>query len=230
MKTLTKTLGMGKQAGKLILFIAVIAILMSAFMPMTSSVVYGEGDEITSEQAITAKWTVRFLDIDGTVLKVQEVEDGADATPPDIKAKKGYKFLGWDSYFTGVTSDRTVSAVYEMVMTTEKETKGKLGAAGTAKPPEEKPAETTTPETTETDKVAIATDGGMNVVDTSSDAITTPEIIKNNPTPTTVVEEGQDEGMSPTTMILIAAAALVVLAVAGYFIVSYVRKRRGYSA
>lgn len=194
---------------KLLVFIVIMTVLITAFVPLSNSIVYGE---TTSDGSVTTpKWTVTFIDIDGTVLKKEEVNDGGDATPPTINAKKGYKFLGWNNWYVNVTSDRTIQAVYELVMDTDKETKGKLGDAGTAEPPAE--------------KIAVATEGGLEVIDTSEDAITTPEIIKNNPTPTTVIDEPQ-QTMSPTTIVLIALAVLVAVAIGAYFLVMFLRKKR----
>lgn len=215
MKTLTNTIGMKRQAGKLLIFAVIMAVLITAFVPLTGSIVYGD-EALSGEAVTTPKWTVKFLDIDGTTLKVETVEDHGDATPPNINAKKGYKFLGWDAWYVDVTEDRTIRAVYELVMSTTDEEDGELGAAGTAKPPEEKKVE----------KIAIATEGGLEVIDTSEDAITTPEIIKSNPTPTTVIEDPDTNAISPTTIVLIIVAALVVLAVAGYFLFMFLRKKR----
>jgi|GEM_PF-3959749 len=213
MKSLTNTSTLKGSAGKLFIFALLVAVFMTAFMPIAGSVVYGE----TSEEAISVKtWTVKFIDIDGTVLKTQIVEDGGDATPPAIKSKKGYKFLGWNAYYTNVTSDVTVSAVYELVMTTTKEDKGKLAAPDTANPPPEEK----TPE-----KLAVATEGGMDVVDTSGDAITTPEIIKNNPTPTTVIEE-ETTGIATLPLVLIIIASVIVIAAVVFFLIMFLKKRR----
>ncbi len=209
MKTLTNTLGLRGRAGRLLVFAVIAALLITAFMPIAGSAVYGEAT--SGGGVVPAQCTVTFRDIDGTVLKTQVVNNGEDATPPTIVAKKGYKFLGWDNEYTNVTENRTVNAVYELIMTTTKEKDGKLAAPDTAQPPAE--------------IIAVATEGGMEVIDTSEEAITTPEIIKTNPTPTTVVEE-PEQSMSPTTIILIVLAALVALAVIGYFIFMFLKKRR----
>lgn len=58
-------------------------------------------------------YTVTFLDHDGTTLKTESVESGKSATAPDAPEKYGFIFKGWDKPFDNVTSDLTVTAVYE---------------------------------------------------------------------------------------------------------------------
>lgn len=67
-----------------------------------------------------ARWTpmhkVTFRDsamFEGKVLKEEFVEDGKDATPPDVPQHPGLSFKGWDGTYTRVTSDRTITAKYE---------------------------------------------------------------------------------------------------------------------
>ena len=58
-------------------------------------------------------FTVTFQDADGTVLKQEEVEYGHSATAPaDPTAPEGFKFAGWDTDFSFITGDTTVTAVY----------------------------------------------------------------------------------------------------------------------
>jgi hypothetical protein len=46
---------------------------------------------------------------------VQEVEPGTAATAPAIAAGVGYEFIGWDTDFSNVTSDLTVTALYRLL-------------------------------------------------------------------------------------------------------------------
>ncbi|MBQ1977541.1 MAG: InlB B-repeat-containing protein, partial [Ruminococcus sp.] len=74
---------------------------------------------VTSDMTVTATYllqlpifTVTFVDTDGTVLSTVEVEKGLSATAPVLEAREGKLFLGWDTDFSNVTSDLTVTAVF----------------------------------------------------------------------------------------------------------------------
>ncbi len=77
---------------------------------------------VTSDLTVSAKWvknekntyTVTFVD-GNTVLKTQEVEEGAAATAPAAPTKTGYTFDGWDKAFDNITSDLTVNAKWKLV-------------------------------------------------------------------------------------------------------------------
>ena len=58
------------------------------------------------------KFTVTFKDWDGKILKVQEVQIGQAATAPDDPEKDGYMFLDWDTDFSNVIEDITITAKY----------------------------------------------------------------------------------------------------------------------
>ena len=57
-------------------------------------------------------YTVTFVDHDGTVIDEQQIEWGSDATAPTDPAWDEHTFTGWDTPFTNVTSDLTVTAQY----------------------------------------------------------------------------------------------------------------------
>ena len=65
----------------------------------------------------TESHTVTFVDWDGTTLKTQSVDFGADATPPANPSRANYVFVGWDTNYTGVTEDLTVTALYHAFYT-----------------------------------------------------------------------------------------------------------------
>ena len=58
-------------------------------------------------------YTVTFLDHDGTILKTEIVKTGEDATAPEDPTREGFKFIGWNKDFTGITYNLYVHALYE---------------------------------------------------------------------------------------------------------------------
>ena len=82
-----------------------------------------DGKNVTSDVTVTVGvaanastfYTVTFLDWDGTVLKAEVVNWGGAATAPEPPARAGYAFVGWDADFSHVTSNLTVTALYEPV-------------------------------------------------------------------------------------------------------------------
>ena len=66
-------------------------------------------------------YTVTFVDYDGTELKVEVVEYGQAATPPENPVRENYYFIGWDSDFSFVTEDMTVTATYKLYDPTDVE-------------------------------------------------------------------------------------------------------------
>lgn len=69
----------------------------------------------------TTKYTVTFLNGDGSVMKTQSVSEGKSATAPTATPTKAatdthyYQFAGWDTDFTNVTADITVKPVFTAV-------------------------------------------------------------------------------------------------------------------
>jgi uncharacterized repeat protein (TIGR02543 family) len=75
-------------------------------------------DNITSDLIVTAEYTINeytvtFEDFDGTELKVEVVEYGSNATPPDDPTREGFNFTGWDGDYINVMEDLTITALYE---------------------------------------------------------------------------------------------------------------------
>lgn len=60
-------------------------------------------------------YTVTFVDWDGeTVLSEQKVEAGKAATAPEVPAREGYTFTGWDKQFTNITGRTKITAQYSI--------------------------------------------------------------------------------------------------------------------
>ena len=60
------------------------------------------------------KFTVTFVDYDGTTIVQREVVKGQAATPPENPTRKGYTFVGWDTDFSNVQGRLRVTAQYEV--------------------------------------------------------------------------------------------------------------------
>lgn len=71
----------------------------------------------TGNKSYTANWkmntyTVTFVDGLGNTLSTQTVNYGADAVPPGNPGRLGYYFAGWSGSYTGVDSDRRITAAW----------------------------------------------------------------------------------------------------------------------
>ncbi len=74
---------------------------------------YEEDITLTASYVILV-YTVTFLDNDGTVLDTQNVEHGGTLTYPEDPTKMGYEFSRWDQDVETVTSDLTMTAIYDI--------------------------------------------------------------------------------------------------------------------
>ena len=60
------------------------------------------------------RFTVTFENYDGSVLGTDRVPYGGAATAPEVPAREGYTFTGWDTPFDNVTDDITVTALFRI--------------------------------------------------------------------------------------------------------------------
>ena len=78
--------------------------------PAVASVsVYGRFEQIAVD-----RYTVLFVDYDGTEISRQTVVAGNSAIAPGNPSRIGYTFLGWDRAFADVTGNLTVTATYSI--------------------------------------------------------------------------------------------------------------------
>ncbi len=73
-------------------------------------------DIITFPEYEKIKYNVTFKDYNGTILDIQEIPYGEDATSPEQPTRKGYNFLRWDIDFNNVKKNLNVSATYEEIV------------------------------------------------------------------------------------------------------------------
>lgn len=74
-------------------------------------------DNITENTTVTAtyesiKYTVNFVDFDGTLLKSETVDKGASVSAPADPTREGFRFIGWNGTAANVTADMTITAQY----------------------------------------------------------------------------------------------------------------------
>lgn len=106
-----------------------------------------KADMTVKAQYVKAVCIVTFVDTDGTILDVQSVQYGQNATPPVVTPPTGYELAGWDKPYTNIVEDVTIQVIYrEIVFTvTFKDMDGKtistqeVGYGKAAQEPESKP-------------------------------------------------------------------------------------------
>lgn len=74
--------------------------------------VYGSEETFTTRGEYL--YTVTFVDYDGTILGTDKVHYGTAATAPEDPTRDGYNFAGWDTDFSNVTDDLTITATYSI--------------------------------------------------------------------------------------------------------------------
>ena len=92
------------------------------FVPSESVEAYQNAlywEEFTNIYPIGVKFRVEFVDWDGTILKVDSVEHGKNATPPADPQRAGYTFINWNKGFENITQDLQVIAQYNPIFRVE---------------------------------------------------------------------------------------------------------------
>jgi len=83
----------------------------------TYSVLKQKVDTYLAQYAPTY-YTVTFVDgVDGSTIASMSVKEGQAATAPAAPVHAGYEFVGWDKDFSNVTSNMTVTALYQQTAT-----------------------------------------------------------------------------------------------------------------
>lgn len=68
-----------------------------------------------ADKKVKGVFNVTFKDYDGTVLKVEELKEGENATAPQNPVRDGYEFIKWDTAYENVITDLEVTAIYEEI-------------------------------------------------------------------------------------------------------------------
>ena len=87
-----------------------VAVMMTVLEGSASGILTLTGE--ASGTMYETPWTVTFLDHDASVLKVEQVLQGNNATPPSNPTRTGYTFTGWVGDYTGVIQDEVIVAQY----------------------------------------------------------------------------------------------------------------------
>ena len=95
----------------------------------------GGEDEYTFK--LYAKWLtdsyiVNFFNWNGNLLSNQSVMHGSDAVPPPNPTRGGWRFDGWDTVYTNVTQNLTITALFVRQVTVTFNTEGGLFNGSTA--------------------------------------------------------------------------------------------------
>jgi uncharacterized repeat protein (TIGR02543 family) len=96
---------------------------------------------LVGDQTLYAHWvinsqrfTIRFVDWNGRLLKAQKVPGGGNAKPPENPIRKGYSFYRWAGKYTDVWKNTVVTAVYHK----QKQAVGGVAVFDGGNPPEDR--------------------------------------------------------------------------------------------
>lgn len=151
------------------------------------------------------RYTVRFLDYDGTVLSTQSVLEGMSAVAPANPTRDGYTFTGWDRGFDNITSDLDVNAQYQ----------ANPAPVVPDDDDDDTPTTPTTPGGGEGTGTTPTTGGPVAAADDDADAEDEPEEeeVEDEETPLSDGEEDVDEGKTPLAKIDVWALINLIAAI-----------------
>ncbi len=69
---------------------------------------------VTAQYVLLDYFAVKFVDYDGSVISLQEVQEFSFAVAPADPEREGYTFTGWSTAFDYITSDLVVTAQYSI--------------------------------------------------------------------------------------------------------------------
>lgn len=131
------------------------------------------GNDLT----LYAKWTpithtVIFQDSEGEAIDKQTVIDGQDATDPGAPEKEGKTFTGWDTDFTDVRQDLTVTAQYADSPSSSSTDTSSTSDESSSSQNEEDPESSSTNQNDDSEPASASdagsgSDGGTHSADTS---------------------------------------------------------------
>lgn len=68
--------------------------------------------ELITQEDMNKEYTVTFKNSDGSVIKIEKVKYGQNATEPEMEIKDNMAFIGWDNSFLNVKEDVVLVANY----------------------------------------------------------------------------------------------------------------------
>lgn len=204
MKTLVTNMGI-KKIGTIIAFVLLIALMVTAFASI-SSTVYGVGpDEVEMKFYNYGGGTSK-----GELIERQVVSRGAVATAPADPSIPGLTFEGWDTPLLAPTDAGIdtvdVVAVYSVKTTMSTEPEGSLAPVETALP------------------AALHGTTGSSIEVGSDVEVSTLKVIGGKEVPLISGEKPEPDSMFMIQIVLVVLASIVLIALVGYTVYALRKK------